>query len=89
MTSSIPPLLLLTLGTVCAVASRYSDDPRVLVDGTNDLHSAGWKYISQVNFIRPTMTDKPSLFEVQAYSVRVGSCLMSLLTVILVVSLVE
>ncbi|KAI4523470.1 hypothetical protein K525DRAFT_267940 [Schizophyllum commune Loenen D] len=56
---------------VCAVASRYSDDPRVLVDGTNDLHSAGWKYISQVNFIRPTMTDKPSLFEVQAYSLSV------------------
>ncbi|KAL1745833.1 fungal-specific transcription factor domain-containing protein [Schizophyllum fasciatum] len=56
-------VLLLVLG----LASRYSEDPRVLVDGTNDLHSAGWKYVGQVINIRPAMSVRPSLFEVQAY----------------------
>ncbi|TRM63875.1 fungal-specific transcription factor domain-containing protein [Schizophyllum amplum] len=62
---------------VCGVASRYSDDPRVFVEGTADpevtgrnydLHSAGWPYVSQVNHIQPVMSVRPSLFEVQAYS---------------------
>ncbi|KAL1727146.1 fungal-specific transcription factor domain-containing protein [Schizophyllum commune] len=61
-------VLLLVLG----LGSRYSDDPRVLVDGTNDLHSAGWKYVSQVTQIRPAMAVRPSLYEVQAY------CLLTL-----------
>ena len=54
---------------VLGLGSRYADDPRVLVDGTNDLHSAGWKYVSQVTQIRPAMAVRPSLYEVQAYCV--------------------
>ncbi|TRM69374.1 fungal-specific transcription factor domain-containing protein [Schizophyllum amplum] len=56
---------------VCAVASRWSEDPRVLVDGVDDAHSAGWKYMIQVKHVYPSMTEKPSLFEVQAYSLSV------------------
>lgn len=29
---------------VCASASRYTDDPRVLLPGTSDQRSAGWKW---------------------------------------------
>nr|GAT48904.1 predicted protein [Mycena chlorophos] len=39
--------------TVCAVASKYSDDPRVFLDQAprDDERSAGWKWFAQV---RPT-----------------------------------
>ncbi|KAJ7056842.1 fungal-specific transcription factor domain-containing protein [Mycena amicta] len=37
---------------VCALASRFSDDPRVLMDGTADEHSSGWRWFSQVRPIR-------------------------------------
>ncbi|KIK66923.1 hypothetical protein GYMLUDRAFT_239127 [Collybiopsis luxurians FD-317 M1] len=33
---------------VCAVGSRYVDDPRVLLDGVDAWHSAGWRYFNQV-----------------------------------------
>nr|GAT46954.1 predicted protein [Mycena chlorophos] len=33
---------------VCALGSRFSEDPRVLVDGTTDEHSCGWKWFAQV-----------------------------------------
>ncbi|KAK0462413.1 fungal-specific transcription factor domain-containing protein, partial [Desarmillaria tabescens] len=33
---------------VCAVASRYSDDPRVLFDGQHSAQSSGWKWVHQV-----------------------------------------
>ncbi|KAF7320674.1 Fungal-trans domain-containing protein [Mycena chlorophos] len=32
---------------ICAIASRYSDDPRVLLEG-EDQHSAGWKWVRQL-----------------------------------------
>ncbi|KAG5646711.1 hypothetical protein DXG03_002393 [Asterophora parasitica] len=32
-----------TVLLVCAVASRFSDDPRVRIDGVDSFHSAGWK----------------------------------------------
>ncbi|KAJ6457385.1 fungal-specific transcription factor domain-containing protein [Mycena sanguinolenta] len=32
---------------VCAVASKFSDDPRVLMAPDAPLHSAGWKFFSQ------------------------------------------
>ncbi|CAK5269796.1 unnamed protein product [Mycena citricolor] len=34
--------------TVLALASRYSDDPRVLIDGRSTL-SSGWRFANQVN----------------------------------------
>ncbi|KAJ6541638.1 fungal-specific transcription factor domain-containing protein [Mycena capillaripes] len=33
---------------VCALASRLSDDPRVLIAADTPLHSAGWKWFSQI-----------------------------------------
>ncbi|KAJ7654343.1 hypothetical protein B0H17DRAFT_1099789, partial [Mycena rosella] len=37
-----------TVLAVCAVASKYSDDPRVLLEGTNTRLSSGWKYFCQL-----------------------------------------
>ncbi|KAJ7696786.1 hypothetical protein B0H17DRAFT_392237 [Mycena rosella] len=34
--------------TVCSLASRYSDDPRVFLDGVNSKLSCGWKWFHQV-----------------------------------------
>uniref|UniRef100_A0A0W0GB04 Xylanolytic transcriptional activator regulatory domain-containing protein n=1 Tax=Moniliophthora roreri TaxID=221103 RepID=A0A0W0GB04_MONRR len=54
--------------TVCAVASRYSNDPRVFIEGNNEL-SAGWKWIRQ---IRPFSIlsfgngNDPCVYELQA-----------------------
>ncbi|KAK0225298.1 fungal-specific transcription factor domain-containing protein [Armillaria fumosa] len=33
---------------VCAVAARYSDDPRVLFEGQQSAQSSGWKWVHQV-----------------------------------------
>ncbi|KAJ6602880.1 hypothetical protein DFH09DRAFT_1069242 [Mycena vulgaris] len=33
---------------VCSLASRYSEDPRVLLDGESAEHSCGWKWFRQV-----------------------------------------
>lgn len=54
---------------VCAVAARYSDDPRVLLDGISSQHSCGWKWFSQVPMIKKTPLVSSSLFELQFYAV--------------------
>ncbi|KAJ7486084.1 fungal-specific transcription factor domain-containing protein [Mycena galericulata] len=46
---------------VLAIASRYSDDPRVLVDANT--HSSGWKFVAQIQIV-PRFFD-PSIYEVQ------------------------
>lgn len=33
---------------VCALASRYSDDPRVFMPGETSEHSCGWKWFQQI-----------------------------------------
>ncbi|KAF8208752.1 fungal-specific transcription factor domain-containing protein [Mycena galopus ATCC 62051] len=53
--------------SVLGLASRYTNDPRVLIDG-NPL-SAGWKFITQVRTLRRLF--EPTIYEVQIY------CLMS------------
>ncbi|KAJ7729640.1 fungal-specific transcription factor domain-containing protein [Mycena maculata] len=58
-----------TLLAVLAVASRYSDDPRVLVDGETSL-SSGWKFIAQVPIVRKRI--QRTIYQVQFY------CLMTL-----------
>ncbi|KAJ7479693.1 hypothetical protein FB451DRAFT_1365428 [Mycena latifolia] len=51
---------------VCALASRYSDDPRVFIDGVdNDEHSCGWKWFQQVRPLCASMSPKPSLHQLQ------------------------
>ncbi|KAJ7134514.1 fungal-specific transcription factor domain-containing protein [Mycena epipterygia] len=54
---------------VLGVASRYSDDPRVFVDGDSSL-SAGWKFVNQAQVVRKFF--EPRVYEVQFY------CLMTL-----------
>ncbi|KAJ6594114.1 fungal-specific transcription factor domain-containing protein [Mycena capillaripes] len=59
---------------VLAVASRYSDDPRVFVPGSNSTLSSGWNFFNQVQVIRKSLFDEPSIYEVQLY------CLITLFT---------
>lgn len=57
---------------VCANASRYSDDPRVLLDGLESgiiEQSAGWKYFEQVQMVRRTLLGPPCLEDLQTYCV--------------------
>ncbi|KAJ7497502.1 fungal-specific transcription factor domain-containing protein [Mycena latifolia] len=63
-----------TLLAVLAVASRYSDDPRVFVPGANSTLSSGWIFFDQVQVIRKSLFDEPSIYEVQLY------CLITLFT---------
>jgi hypothetical protein len=54
---------------LCACASRYSDDPRVLLDGSTAWHSSGWKWFSQVQMLRRSLMGPPLLYDVQMYAV--------------------
>ncbi|KAF8486393.1 fungal-specific transcription factor domain-containing protein [Russula ochroleuca] len=56
---------------LCACASRYSDDPRVLLDGSNAWHSSGWKWFGQVEMLRRSLMDTPVLYDVQTYALAV------------------
>jgi hypothetical protein len=60
---------------VCAVASRFVDDPRVLLDGSPSL-SAGWKYFSQVQTQTPLLAP-PSLYDIQLCCVSASAVPMS------------
>jgi len=55
---------------VCAVASRYTNDPRVFLEGSNAPQSCGWKYFDQVRKIRRSLLIPPTLFELQFFCVR-------------------
>ncbi|KAJ7200688.1 fungal-specific transcription factor domain-containing protein [Mycena rebaudengoi] len=55
-----------TLLLVCALAARYSSDPRVYLAGTNNSeHSCGWKWIGQIRLVKQSFTTTPSLYDVQ------------------------
>ncbi|VDC05640.1 unnamed protein product [Peniophora sp. CBMAI 1063] len=45
---------------VCALASRFSHDRRVLVEGEDNWHSAGWKYFVQVQLNSDAFVRMPS-----------------------------
>ncbi|KAJ7761950.1 fungal-specific transcription factor domain-containing protein [Mycena maculata] len=51
-----------TLLAVLALASRYSDDPRVLIDGKTSL-SSGWKFVAQVEIVQKC--SRPTIYQVQ------------------------
>lgn len=57
---------------MCALASRDSDDPRVLLPGEKE-SSAGWKYYEQVEIVRKSMFEPPELHELQMYCVSAES----------------
>jgi hypothetical protein len=52
---------------ICALASRYSDDPRVF-EGASE-HSCGWKWFRQIRPLRATFSPEPSLYHLQTISV--------------------
>ncbi|TFK48796.1 hypothetical protein OE88DRAFT_1737564 [Heliocybe sulcata] len=56
---------------VCACGSRYSDDPRVLLDGYDSWHSAGWKYTRQLQarLATKSLLAPPTLYDMQSYAV--------------------
>ncbi|KIK55568.1 hypothetical protein GYMLUDRAFT_248604 [Collybiopsis luxurians FD-317 M1] len=52
---------------VCALASRHSDDPRVLYGDMTSKHSAGWKYFNQIEFILKSFVDSPTVYSLRVY----------------------
>ncbi|TFK36748.1 fungal-specific transcription factor domain-containing protein [Crucibulum laeve] len=56
---------------VCAVAARFSDDPRVLLEGVESSHSSGWKWFDQVQMVSKSLLSPPSLFDLQFYCLSV------------------
>ncbi|KAJ7940571.1 fungal-specific transcription factor domain-containing protein [Mycena leptocephala] len=54
-----------TLLMACSLGSRHSEDPRVFLDGTDNLHTAGWKWHNQVRVIPQHLIYKPNLYELQ------------------------
>ncbi|KAE9391093.1 hypothetical protein BT96DRAFT_925475 [Gymnopus androsaceus JB14] len=56
---------LVVLG-VCAVASKFSDDPRNLVNGTSNEHSLGWRWYEQTSFLQGSFLEPPSLYDLQS-----------------------
>lgn len=67
------PQFAATLLLVCANAARFSNDPRVLVDGSDDSLSCGWKYYTQVPTMRKDLFNPPTLYDLQYYCVCVRS----------------
>ncbi|KAJ3733532.1 fungal-specific transcription factor domain-containing protein [Lentinula guzmanii] len=55
-----------TLLLVCAVASRYSNDSRVFADASSQL-SCGWHYFEQVQMMRRSILEVPTVYELQFY----------------------
>ena len=60
-----------TLLLVCAHGSRYSDDPRVFADGSDNPRSTGWKWFEQVDTCRTTFSKRTTLYELQMHAVRI------------------
>ncbi|KIK55570.1 hypothetical protein GYMLUDRAFT_175457 [Collybiopsis luxurians FD-317 M1] len=60
-----------TVLAVCALASRHSDDPRVLYHNTTSKHSAGWKYFNQIEFVPKSFVDSPTVYSLQVYPLAV------------------
>lgn len=56
---------------VCAVASRFLKDDRVLLEGFPSRHSSGYKWYRQMNLFHESTLRPPSLYDVQAFCVRI------------------
>ncbi|KAJ7467197.1 fungal-specific transcription factor domain-containing protein [Mycena latifolia] len=50
---------------VCALASRYSEDPRVVLEGTNSKLSSGWEWFRQIRNLRTDLHLAPTLYDLQ------------------------
>ena len=60
-----------TVLLVCANAARFTEDPRVLLDGSDDRHSAGWRWYQQVENTQRLELSPATLYELQLCAVRV------------------
>ncbi|KAI0080941.1 hypothetical protein K474DRAFT_45587 [Panus rudis PR-1116 ss-1] len=64
---------------VCAIGSQYSDDPRVLLEGYDSKHSAGWKFFIKVPLMYKSLLTLPRLHDLQTYALAClylqGTCL--------------
>ncbi|KAL0953207.1 hypothetical protein HGRIS_004462 [Hohenbuehelia grisea] len=56
---------------VCANGARFSDDPRILLDGNDSYHSCGWKWFAQVQMVRKSLLTPPSLYDLQFHCLTV------------------
>ncbi|KAJ6581532.1 fungal-specific transcription factor domain-containing protein [Mycena capillaripes] len=50
---------------VCAIGARFSSDPRVLLDGSDNLHSCGWRWFKQLQLMRDPLGPPPCLYDLQ------------------------
>ena len=53
---------------VCAIGSKYSDDPRVCLEDAGPA-SAGWKYFIQVKELKRTLHAPATLADLQSFAV--------------------
>ena len=74
-----------TLLLVCAHGSRYSEDPRVLAEGSDNPRSAGWKWFEQVNVFRRTLFQRTTLYELQMHAVRVVLVTLAVTIVVILI----
>ncbi|KAJ6586239.1 fungal-specific transcription factor domain-containing protein [Mycena sp. CBHHK59/15] len=56
-----------TLLLVCALGSRYSDDPRVHLSHVKYCGTAGWKWFDQVQLTGHPLRRHPTLYDLQCY----------------------
>ncbi|KAF7294504.1 Fungal-trans domain-containing protein [Mycena kentingensis (nom. inval.)] len=56
---------------VCAIGSRYSSDPRVLLDGTDNSHSCGWRWFEQLQLTRDPLGPPVSIYDLQTVALAV------------------
>ncbi|KAF9024572.1 hypothetical protein BDZ89DRAFT_989186 [Hymenopellis radicata] len=57
-----------TVLLVCAIGSRFSDDPRVSLTDTDELdthYSSGWKWFVQVRRLEVSLLGQPSVYDLQ------------------------
>lgn len=59
----------MTVLLVCALASIYSNDPRVMMPGDTSNLSAGWRFFSQVPLHRNKLIYKSGLYDLQYFAV--------------------
>ncbi|KAJ7292599.1 fungal-specific transcription factor domain-containing protein [Mycena rebaudengoi] len=50
---------------VCALASRYSDDPRVFLERENSEHTCGWRWFRQIEPFKALSLSEPGLCRLQ------------------------
>lgn len=56
---------------VCAIGSRYSNDPRIFLPDVGSELSAGWKWFDQIRTTQKPMLAPPCLYDLQVHIVGV------------------